>query len=235
MFPTLSMTSLVAALSDFVFIVPSERRCNLQTLVEMPWKELIGKDLARLRPDGYARDILRCTLHVGKTSFICAESTEDEKLSLQDIDNEMLSMINALPNCPLAMTTAGVHLIRYLIQDLLTANLFVLDPEFPTIYNRQTYEPNGQLLFPLKETKGSKESSFSLSCRDSTLIVRGVQYWQVANATNPTIINGYDALRIEVTIDLENAAQETLLHHFESASCFLQFHGFRRTLAEIGF
>ncbi len=229
------MTSFLSAFSDFVFIAPSERKCSLQTLIQMPWKGLLGKDLARLHPESYSRDILRFTLHVGKISFICAESSENEKLSLQAIDNEILSLINALPNCPLAMRAEGVHLIRYFIQNLMSANLFVLDPEFPTTYNSQTYVPKGQLLFPLKETKGSKESRFSLSSKDSTLILSAVQYWQVANATNPTIIHGYDALRIEIIIDLNNATQETLLNHFESASCLLQFHGFCRTLVEIGF
>ncbi|MBS0634051.1 MAG: hypothetical protein JSR37_01130 [Verrucomicrobia bacterium] len=222
------MSSLLDSLAGFVVIDAFERTATLQELLRRPLNT-IPDNVHRARPEEYVRDIVRFTLHVGKRSFFCGK--QEEPLALQQIDNAMLGLINELDSCPLAQTTAGVHTIRYLLQDLLKADLFVLDPNFPTRYTHETYVPKGELPFPLKESEeNGKESCFSVSRDSSTLIISAVQYFKIAKALNPTKVTGYDALKIVVRVDLTNATQESVVGCFDSALCHLRFHGFCKTL-----
>ncbi len=227
---SLATTTPSGLLSEFVIVDSFERKSSLQNLLKRPLIELPTGSLVRARPEGYARDIVRSTLHVASERF---SSGQEDDLKLVHIDNAIMNLINKLPYCLLAETTRGVHCIRYLLQDLLNAELFVLDREFPATYIEKVYMPKGKLLFPLTECENDKESSISLSRQGSSIVISALQYWKVASALNPTNCTGYDALKIEIVIDLSNATEQTVRSCFENASCHLRFHGCARTLSAI--
>ncbi len=225
-----AVSTLVRLLSDFVLIDSYEKTGSLEALLKQKCR-LPPENFAKSHPDEYRRDIVRLTLHVENSSFLCGMQDENERLALNEIDQALLDLISRLPNCPLAESTEGVHLIRYLIQELLSANLFVLDKEFQAMYTQDAYVPKNELLFPLE--KGSRESSISVLRTGSVFTIRAVQYWKVANAGDPSKIKGYDALQVVVTIDLNGAARDSVLSCFDTASCHLRFHGFCPNLEAI--
>lgn len=246
-----SMRSLWDALSFSGHSTPdvNARKCNLGELLHIrdskssteskveSWKKkLATEDFCphKAHPEGYLQDLERITYQLnGQEFYYLSPDSKDERR--RKIDNVILDMVSTL-QITLSGTTDGANLIRYFLQDLMSQAIFVIDPEFPAKYNHTTYVKRNLLLMNRDEPDCHKQSHISLSASNSTtLVLQAVQYWKVVDQSNPTIVKGFDAQQVELTIDFTKATRETLLSCFESARCVLSFHGFRKSIDEISY
>lgn len=217
----------------------SRRECMLEELLCIPdsekspntkidlWKKLLGCSLNKKHPEVYLEDVMRSCWKVNGSIFNVEPNAVDKSLRMQSIDNAILSMLNVL-HSPLTHETDDLHLLRYLVQDLMNQLIFVLDPSFPTRHNDILLQ-KGRLLI----NSGDDYAVFSLNCKESTLSLSALQYWKVVESKSPSNVLGYDAQRIDITINLANATRPTLLDCMKSASCVMQFSGLSETVQEL--
>lgn len=217
----------------------SRRECLLQELLCIPdsqtdahvkldkWKALLDCPLHKEHPDVYVEDVMRSCWKVNGATFAVEADGVDKQMRMQRIDNEILSLLIKL-HCPLATATGDLHLLRYLVQDLMNQLIFVLDPCFPMHYNK-TLLHRGMMLLNSEE----HPAVFSLSSKGTKLHLTALQYWKVIDSKSPTTLKGYDAQKVEIIINLENVERATLLDCMSTASCTMRFHGIRKTVHEL--
>lgn len=217
----------------------SRRECLLQELLCIPdsqndshtkidlWKALLECSLNKKHPPVFVEDVMRSCWKVNGTVFSVDPDAVDKPMRMQRIDNEILSTLIRL-QCPLAIETADLHVLRYLVQDLMNQLIFVLDPLFPMHYNEFILKKKMMLL-----NSEDHDAVFSLSCKASTLTLSALQYWKVVDSTSPSTLIGYDAQRVDIVINLEYASKATLLDHMKCASCTMRFHGVRKTVQNL--
>lgn len=207
---------------------PSSKHSKLES-----WKQLVNAPLPGRHPDVYEQDVLRSCWTINGTTFNSTTTHIDSKQTIQEIDNHLLDMLSAM-HCKLAESTKDLNLLRYLLQDLMNQLIFVLDPNFPTLYNEQLLQ-KGMMLLHNGEHDAVKTHHFSLQTKGTALFLTAVQYWKVVNAKQPTTQIGFDGQRMELMINLEHATRENLLDCLIEATCSMMFHGVRKTVMEIAF
>lgn len=197
------------------------------------WKEILDKSPKTPHPPSYLHDVSRFTIHVGNRPFAITQNPDEVAIRIKEIDNMMLAMLCEL-QCALGKTTEGLHLLKYLLQDLLNQALFAIDPDLPADYNHSLIK-EGMLLIDMSEDHAQKTPSFSLSLKNDIVYLSGIQYWKVVDNKQPLTILGYDAHRVTLAICLEGVDKKTVLSKFEQALCTVRFHGVRKTLDDISY
>lgn len=235
-----SMGSILDALlfEDEKLPDKSRRECRMQELLCIPdsehnthtkidtWKALLDCTLNKKHPDVYIEDVMRSCWKVNGAIFSVDPDADDKPMRMQRIDNEILSTLIRL-QCPLAEATADLHLLRYLVQDIMNQMIFVLDPHFVAHYN-DTLLQRGMMLL-----NSDHDVVFSLRSKGTSLYLTALQYWKVIDPKSPATIKGYDAQQVDIVINLENASKATLLDCIGLASCTMQFHGVREKVDEL--
>lgn len=226
-----SSTTKYCSLSDLL-VIRDSHWCKKSKLDE--WQECNFDDItAKTFPRQFVEDVNRYTVQVGRLTFVHPYEEAQTDARFQQMNNAILVLISEMPDCHLANTTSGAHIIRYLAQDLMSQSIFAIDPEFLGQVT-EAYDKRGLLLLPHQEG-AIKESSFSMFTNGNTLFIEATQYWKVINKFKPTELRGHDGLKIHISIDLRGAQKSTILHHFQNARSILKFHGFRKSLDEISF
>ena len=189
----------------------------------------------KAHPDCYLLDIGRMSFELNGQIFRYVSGQDKDGVRKRWIDNVILGMVNNL-KISLSGSTEGAHLMRYFLQELMSQAIFDLDPDFRYKYNSAAYDGKGLMLADRDEPSCHKQPHISLSALNSTtLVLQAVQYWKVVKFQEPLDPIGYDAQRVELTIDFTKATRETLLSCFELARCVISFHGFRKSIDEISY
>ena len=195
-------------------------------------KNMSLEDLQNLHPTEFTLDVQR------QQTVVDGIEMENSK----DIGQKIFELLRPKTS----LSDHDLHILRYLIENLLSQGSFMVVPgffeEFFTIHHplvsadlaswteASGKEPAGQTL--LKEAQ-KPSSLYELKMADGKLIVLGLRYFRIFEIGNPNCIKGFDACKFEIAIKTSVITASDFLLTPGAVTCKMQSYGFRPSLEAI--
>lgn len=232
-------------------IVYGSKKVKLREEVRNELAVLKKKSIDELRsahPAYFQKDVPRESYTINSQAIYQRSDAPDEKLQ---------KMGNELRNClKLELARLGrdfgpetLEILRYQIEILADQKGFMMEPSILTDLTVRYMDlnvrvpPCSDAQKPHLERAG-KAHNYDIAVRNGQVVISGTRYYYVEKSVEQTVGGaqtsrnkalGYDALRFEILIDLNQLEAKDLLlaENKDLASVMLRSHGFRPTLKQL--